>query len=104
MFREVARRASQLGASDESTLAAAATRLRGDMTTDDDHLADGLAYLCVLIGNSGDTSYRDLLAQVSREATRTRLRKHAAVSLEKLSRAAAPTATTHQSPAETTAP
>jgi hypothetical protein len=104
MFREVARRASQLGASDEATLKAAATRLRSDMKTDDDELADGLAYLCVLIGNSGDASYRDLLAQVSREATRTRLRKHAAVSLEKLSRSAGPSDTTHEPAADTAAP
>lgn len=56
------------------------------MKTDDDKLADGLAYLCVLIANVGDASYRDLLAQVSQEATRSRLRRHATAALEKLSR------------------
>lgn len=85
MFREVARRASQMGASDGPTLEAAALRLRADMKTDDDKLADGLAYLCVMLGNTGDASYRELLTEVGKDATRTRLRKHAAKALEKLS-------------------
>lgn|GEM_PF-5914351 len=84
VFREVARRASQMGVSDPAALEAAASRLRRDMQTDDDKLADGLAYLCVIIGNTGDASYRELLAQVSGNAQRSRLRKHAARALEKL--------------------
>jgi hypothetical protein len=103
VFREVARRASQLGASDTATLEAADVRLRADMKTDDDKLADGLAYLCIMIGNAGDASYRDLLAEVVRDATRTRLRKHAAAALEKLSRPTVGSGT-KQRPVEMPAP
>lgn len=82
LMRTAAMQAYRLGIADKTFLDLAAWRLNTDMTSEDASMVDGLAYLCQILGNSANPSYRDLVTQVSRQAKSKKLRKFAAVALK----------------------
>jgi hypothetical protein len=77
VFRTTARRAYSAAFFDEPLLEVAAWRLYSDMKTEDDALVEGLAYICKLLGNSGNSRYYALLSQVKENAGHRKLRKYA---------------------------
>ena len=70
--------------SDEPTLDIAAWRLQEGMNSENSTLIDGLAYTCLMIGNSRNPRYRDWLINISRNARKGKLRRHAQDALESI--------------------
>ena len=59
--------------------------LRGHTSNGDNkHHIDTMAWLCRILGNSGDKNYRDTLQKVAQHSSNSKIKKHAEKSLEML--------------------
>lgn len=82
-LREAARHLMDKGASHD-VLEAAMARISAARGTQDDYLADGLAWLCKAILKSGNSQYKMGLTEVLQTAAHKSLRKYAELAAEGL--------------------
>lgn len=74
---------------DRDVLDIVADHVAWAQSTEDDYMADALAWLCKALGQSGDGRYKSFLEQVAEQAAAGRLRGHAEDAAEQLPEGAA---------------
>ena len=83
-LRYTAKRLYSMDIKDQETLDAVATRIWVEKDAKGKELADGLAWLCKVLGRSGDSRYFQFLKTVSKEASSSKLKRHAKKALKLL--------------------
>lgn len=73
-----------LPALDLAQLDAVAARLWTDRATEDKHMADAMAWLCRILGRSGNPRYQPMLLKVAADARARKVRRHAESAAEDL--------------------
>ena len=76
-LRYIAEQLIENGSPDRRILDGAANRIHRDRDSTDEDLADGLAWLCKVLGQSKDGRYRSFLLELSKTAKAEQLKKYA---------------------------
>lgn len=84
VLSKLSRRLVRQKVTERALLDIVAERIRISVATKNEFETDALSYFCVLLGNSGDARYADVLRLAADNATASGTRRHAKESLEKL--------------------
>lgn len=88
-LRDAVKRLRKHGRIEPTTFDRIADRIYRSHTVEDDDLADTVAWLCRILGTSGDGRYRKLLDEVSDAAVEKAVRKHAGKAADDLPKSSA---------------